>query len=216
MNENITQKYINLIQASTLKYSKTPPLGDGGLWGLFLLLGLGGFLQSCNTVNKMNQTRRNITASQILGNPDYPAISYGGYRTQSRRVQPTVTQLKEDMKILSAMGIKFIRTYNVHLAQINNILKAIDELNQESPKFEMYVMLGAWIDCKNAWTGFEPIHHEESERNEAEIARAVELAQKYPGIIKVIAVGNEAMVKWATAYYVQPHIILKWSIIYKN
>ncbi len=164
-------------------------------------------LQSCNT---MNQRRRNITASQLLGSPNYPAISYGGYRTQSRRVQPTVAQLKEDMKILSAMGIKMLRTYNVHLAQINHLLQAIDELNREMPQFEMYVMLGAWIDCKNAWTGFEPNHDEESERNATEIARAVELAKKYPGIIKIIAVGNEAMVKWAAAYYVQPGIILKW------
>jgi exo-beta-1,3-glucanase (GH17 family) len=74
----------------------------------------------------------------------------------------------------------------------------------------MYVMLGAWIDCKNAWTGFEPNHHEESERNPAEIEHAVELAKKYPEIIKIIAVGNEAMVKWAAAYYVQPSVILKW------
>lgn len=163
--------------------------------------------QSCNT---MKQIRKNTNASQILGNPDYTAISYGGYRTQSRRVQPTIAQLKEDMKILSAMGIKIIRTYNIHLAQVNNILKVIDELNKEDPTFEMYVMLGAWIDCKNAWTGFEPNHYEESERNATEIGHAVELAKKYPEIIKVIAVGNEAMVKWASGYYVQPYIILKW------
>jgi exo-beta-1,3-glucanase (GH17 family) len=162
---------------------------------------------SCNT---MKQTRKNITAEKILGNPAYLAISYGGYRTVSRRVQPTIAQLKEDMKILSAMGVKIIRTYNVHLPEANNILKAIDELNKESSTFEMYVMLGAWIDCKNAWTGFEPNHNEESERNPAEIDHAVELAKKYPEIIKIIAVGNEAMVKWATAYFVQPAIILKW------
>jgi exo-beta-1,3-glucanase (GH17 family) len=158
----------------------------------------------------MNQTRKHFTAEQILGNPDYLAISYGGYRTQSRRVQPTVAQLKEDLKILSVMGVKIIRTYNVHLPEAINILKAIEELNKEIPKFEMYVMLGAWIDCKNAWTGFEPNHNEESERNPTEIAHAVELAKKYPEIIKIIAVGNEAMVRWATAYYVQPWVILKW------
>jgi exo-beta-1,3-glucanase (GH17 family) len=162
---------------------------------------------ACKT---MKNTRRDITAAQILGNPDYLAISYGGYRTTSRRVTPTVAQLKEDMKILAAMGVKIIRTYNVHLPEANNILKAIAELNQENSAFEMYVMLGAWIDCKNAWTGFEPNHNEESERNPTEIAHAVELAQKYPEIIKIIAVGNEAMVKWAAAYYVQPSIILKW------
>ena len=164
-------------------------------------------LISCNT---MQNARKNITASEILGNPKYLAMSYGGYRTNSRRVQPTIPQLKEDMKILSAMGVKIIRTYNVHLPEAVNILKAIDELNQENPNFEMYVMLGAWIDCKNAWTGFEPNHFEESERNATEIAHAVELANEYPEIVKIIAVGNEAMVKWATAYYVQPSVILKW------
>ena len=158
----------------------------------------------------MQNTIKNKSASEILGNPDYLAMSYGGYRTNSRRVQPTVSQLKEDMKILSAMGVKIIRTYNVHLPEAVNVLKVIKELRQENPEFEMYVMLGAWIDCKNAWTGFEPNHNEESERNASEIAHAVELANEYPEIIKVIAVGNEAMVKWATAYYVQPSVILKW------
>lgn len=158
----------------------------------------------------MQNTIKHKSASEILGNPNYLAMSYGGYRTNSRRVQPTVLQLKEDMKILSAMGVKIIRTYNVHLPEAVNVLKAIKELRQENPEFEMYVMLGAWIDCKNAWTGFEPNHNEESERNVSEIAHAVELANEYPEIIKVIAVGNETMVKWATAYYVQPSVILKW------
>ena len=35
--------------------------------------------------------------------------------------------------------------------------------------------------------------------NEEEINRAIALANKYPDIIKIIAVGNEAMVKWATS-----------------
>jgi len=74
----------------------------------------------------------------------------------------------------------------------------------------MYVMLGAWIDCKNAWSGLQPDHNLESERNEVEIRKAVSLANEYPDIVKIIAVGNEAMVKWAAAYYVQPGIILKW------
>ena len=29
-------------------------------------------------------------ASELLGNPDYPAISYGGYRGVSRTDQPTL------------------------------------------------------------------------------------------------------------------------------
>ena len=151
-----------------------------------------------------------MTAKDILGNPDFLAISYGGYRKNSRSIQPTVTQLKEDLLILHAMGIRLLRTYNVHLPHASNVLKAISELNQEKQGFEMYVMLGAWIDCKNAWTDKQPDHFQESERNQVEIAKSVELANEYPDIVKIIAVGNEAMVKWAESYYVQPEVILKW------
>jgi exo-beta-1,3-glucanase (GH17 family) len=156
------------------------------------------------------------TAAEILGNLDYLAMSYGGYRKTSRDVQPTIAELKEDMKILHAMGIRIVRTYNVHLPQAANLLKAISELKSKNPEFEMYVMLGAWIDCLNAWTNKVVNHNVESPRNEQEIAKAVELANQYPDIVKIIAVGNEAMVKWATSYYVQPNIILKWVTHLQN
>ncbi|MCG8374711.1 MAG: glycosyl hydrolase family 17 [Balneolales bacterium] len=155
--------------------------------------------------------RASITAEDILGNPDYQAISYGGYREITRDIQPTIPQLKEDMLILHAMGIRVIRTYNVHLDHASNVLAAIRELMEEDPGFEMYVMLGAWIDAKNAWTDLpERIRDEDSPRNEVEIARAVELTNMYPEIVKILAVGNEAMVHWASEYYVEPGIILKW------
>ncbi|WP_407527742.1 glycosyl hydrolase family 17 protein [Lacibacter sp. MH-610] len=151
-----------------------------------------------------------VTAKDILGNPGYQAICYGGYRTATRDSVPSVAEIKEDMMILAAMNIKVIRTYNVHFKEVHHLLEAITELKKQQPGFEMYLMLGAWIDCKNAWTANAPIHTEESERNAVEIAEAVKLANQYPDIIKIIAVGNEAMVKWAAAYYVTPNIILKW------
>ncbi|WP_366938667.1 glycosyl hydrolase family 17 protein [uncultured Eudoraea sp.] len=114
------------------------------------------------------------------------------------------------MKLLSAMGIKIVRTYKVYLPEATNLLKAIRELKQEDPGFEMYVMLGAWIDCKNARNDKEPDHDQENEANTSEIEVAVNLANQYTDIVKVIAVGNEAMVKWAAKYYVQPAVILKW------
>lgn len=152
----------------------------------------------------------NKTAADILGNPDYLAISYGGYRKNSRDIQPTVEQIKEDMKILSAMGIKILRDYNVQLQHAANLLKAIRQLKEEDSGFEMHVMLGAWIDCQFAWTETEPNHELESEANASEIQRAVELANAYPDIVKIIAVGNEAMVRWATSYFVRPDVILNW------
>lgn len=147
----------------------------------------------------------------ILGNPDYPAFSYGGYRKGSRGDVPTVDQLKEDMRILSAMGVKLLRTYNTQqFSHAANLLEAIDQLRQEQPGFEMYVMLGAWIDCQDAWT--PQANHEagDKENNTAEIKAAVQLANSYPETVKIIAVGNEAMVHWATSYFVRPAVILKW------
>ncbi len=171
---------------------------------------------SCNNNNKkesknnLTNKQSNVSAKDILGNPNYLAMSYGGYRHVNHNIEPTIPELKEDMKLLSAMGIKIIRTYKVHLPHASNVLKAISELKKEEPNFEMYVMLGIWINCKNAFTDKVPDHNVESEANAAEIDCAVALANTYPDIVKIMAVGNEAMVKWATGYYVQPGIILKW------
>ncbi|GAB2763314.1 glycosyl hydrolase family 17 protein [Salinimicrobium soli] len=166
--------------------------------------------QESNDNSKKTEVRKEVNAEDILGNPEYLAISYGGYRKITRDSQPTIKELKNDMKILEALGVKLLRTYNVQLQQAPNLLKAISQLKEEDPSFEMYVMLGAWIDCENAWTGKTPNHEKESEANAGEIERAIALAKQYPDIVKVIAVGNEAMVKWAASYYVQPEVILKW------
>jgi len=178
--------------------------------GLIVLLGCSSNKKNKSPITK--EATQEMKAAKILGNPDYLAISYGGYREKTREVQPTIIELKEDLKLLHAMGIRILRTYNVQtdLPHASNILKAISQLKKEDPSFEMYVMLGAWIDCLNAWTDKAPNHDVESIQNEGEIERAAALANKYPNIVKVIAVGNEAMVKWATSYYVQPNVILKW------
>ncbi|MCW5518515.1 glycosyl hydrolase family 17 [Aureitalea sp. L0-47] len=180
---------------------------------ILVLAGLIILVVSCGnaTSEKEDQKmQKSINAKDILGNPEYLAISYGGYRMKSRDSQPTLKELKEDLRILQAMDIKVLRTYNVQLPHASNVLKAIRELRKEDPGFEMYVMLGAWIDCLNAWTDLEPDHNVESPDNAAEIDRAVALANEYPDVVKVLAVGNEAMVRWATSYYVQPEVILKW------
>ncbi|MDB9732701.1 glycosyl hydrolase family 17 [Polaribacter sp.] len=180
---------------------------------IFIAVIVFNFFVGCNSKNKVKLTpvlKPVMTAATILGNPDYLAISYGGYRHVDHDIEPTIEELKEDMKLLAAMGIKILRTYKVHLPQASNLLAAISELKKEDDSFEMYVMLGAWIDCKNAWTDLAPDHNSESDRNAIEIATTVALAKKYPGIVKIIAVGNEAMVKWAASYYVQPNVILKW------
>ena len=94
-----------------------------------------------------------LTAADILGNPEYTAFCYGGYRGATRDEVPTVDHLKEDMRILSAIGVKLVRTYNTQqFAHASRLLEAIAQLRDEDPGFEMFVMLGAWIECEGAWT----------------------------------------------------------------
>ncbi len=149
---------------------------------------------------------------KLLGNNNYPAISYSGDRKNPRTLEnsPSLEDIKEDLKILSAMGVKLLRTYNtIEFPQSERILKAIRELKQTDPDFEMYVMLGAWIQCKNAFKDGTDHNIEDYEWNKAEIEGGLRLASQYPDIVKIIAVGNEAMVTWQ-AHFVPASTILKW------
>ena len=164
-------------------------------------------LSSCSQSGDLSMGK---SAKEFIGNPNYPAISYGGYREKSRENQPTISEIKEDLLIMHAQGFRVFRTYDLHHPFAENTLKAIKEIKQSDPEFEMYVMLGAWIQCKNAFTE-NPIHEEQDfEGNKFEIDEAVRLAKEYPDIVKIIAVGNEAMVHWAWSYHVPPKFILKW------
>ena len=164
-------------------------------------------IASCSQSGDLSMDK---SAKEFIGNPDYPAISYGGYRGKSREQQPTVNEIKEDLQIMHAQGFRVFRTYDLHHPFAENTLKAIREIKQADSDFEMYVMLGAWIQCKDAFTE-NPIHEEEDlEGNKFEITEAVRLAQEYPDIVKIIAVGNEAMVHWAWSYHVPPKFVLKW------
>jgi exo-beta-1,3-glucanase (GH17 family) len=160
-----------------------------------------------------NQKRKgiDITAAEILGNPKYQAIAYSGYRLVKKDSVPTVKEMIEDLKLLDAMGIKLLRTYDTQgTKHAANLLEAIKQLKDKNSNFEMYVMLGVWIDCLDART--KSLNHdlEDVKQNTAEINKAVEMVNKYPDIIKVISVGNEAMIHWAGEYFVRPNVILKW------
>lgn len=174
------------------------------VWALCLIMGIF----ACSDPKEM-KTRRDKHPEEILGNPNYQAISYGGYRGLSRDTQPSLDELKEDLLIMHAAGFRILRTYNVHFPHAENTLRAIKELKTENDEFEMYVMLGAWISCQAAFTEL-PNHQFENVANEDEVKEAVRLAKEYPDIVKIIAIGNEAMVHWAASYFVEPGIILKY------
>jgi len=117
---------------------------------VFSVLFLPLLLSACSYDSPENHSP---APSEIFGNPTYRAISFGGYRGLTREEGPSVAQLIDDVKILDAMGVKLLRTYNTsQFPQVARLLQAIETVKQTDPDFEMYVMLGAWIESKNAWT----------------------------------------------------------------
>ncbi|WP_420315881.1 glycosyl hydrolase family 17 protein [Ekhidna sp.] len=160
----------------------------------------------CSKKETMNV---NKSAAEILGNPDYPAMCFGGFRELTRDSVPSVADLKEDLNILSAMGVKILRTYNTTGdEQVANLLQAIREKKVEDPVFEMYVMLGAWVACDIV--DDTAVHNQGNLKwIKSEIDEAIRLTNEYPDIVKIIAVGNEAMVHWQ-GYHVAPNVVLRW------
>lgn len=194
------------------------------LVGPVVVLCLALFLSSCakeKTEPTADDCFPNTTLENgqtLLGNNNYPAIAYSGHRKTVRSVEntPDIKETKEDLLILSAMGVKVLRTYNTTIfPHSKRILQAIQELKAESPGFEMYVMLGAWIQCKDAFLDGVDHSVEDEEKNQREIEEAIHLASKYPDVVKIIAVGNEAMVTWQ-AHFVPAATILRWVKVLKE
>ncbi len=130
-----------------------------------------------------------------LGN----AICYSGYRTgQSPRegVYPSREEVLEDLLILSR-NWRFLRLYDSG-PHADIVLDVI-----ESEHLEFRVMLGAELAAEVSnpgcpWGADFP--EEELERNrrrnDREVERAIELANRYGEIVFSVAVGNEAAVDW--------------------
>lgn len=154
---------------------------------MFLITVIILLITGCQSNSTTPKARSDKSAAELLGNPDFLAMSYGGYRTKTREVQPSLEEIKEDLMILQAMRIKIIRTYNVQLEQASNILKAIKALKGEHPNFEMYVMLGAWINCENAWTA----HPNQKAQANAKILDAILAASEITSGVTLFAFSDE-------------------------
>lgn len=177
-----------------------------------LLIGLSLSMMECKSDYNFSEIK-----SDILGNSTYPAICYSGYRKETRQIEPTIDQIKEDLLLMHAAGIRVLRTYQTkQFPHAKNTLVAIKQIQQERPDFEMYVMLGAWIQCEGAWT--EKRNHEvgDEDFNRAEIEEAVDLVQQYSDLVLAVGVGNESMVHWAESYFVEPAVVLNWVNYLQN
>ena len=104
------------------------PLSPGGLPAL--LLALARVVRTPSNEHAHHAT--DLSASNSPATPTIPAISCRPYRGVSRTEQADLDQLKDDMRIY-AMGIRFLRTYNVQLPHAGNVVKAVAGGRGRSP-----------------------------------------------------------------------------------
>lgn len=130
---------------------------------------------------------------------DFQGICYSGYRegqSPDAGHYPDAAQIEEDLLILSQRW-RHLRLYDAG-PHAELVLAAIQRLG-----LDMEVLLGAWLAAEvnnpgcpwGAWYSDEQLATNRA-TNEAEVKRAIALAQRYPGIIRSVAAGNEATVSW--------------------
>ena len=115
------------------------------------------------------------------------AVSYSPYRSTStdgnnfQNEVVTTANVLQDLRLLQDGGFTLIRLFNSSDAMAKVVLETIKNNN-----LDIKVMLGVWIQSGNP-----------GGINEAEIVRAVSLANNYKSIVLALSVGNETMVNWS-------------------
>lgn len=128
------------------------------------------------------------------------AVNYSPYRT-SRNVDElgseviTAANVLQDLRLIRATGIGTIRLFS-STAFAETVLSVIRD-NQ----LDLKVMLGAYPN---------PIHSAADENaNLAELAKCIDLAQRFASIVLAVSVGNETMVEWST-HKIDPVVMARY------
>ncbi len=109
------------------------------------------------------------------------AVAYSPFRSANRDTETiTAAMVKQDLELLIQGGFKLIRLFDSSDAVAKLVLETI-----QSNNLDMKVMLGAYVIKDN--TAF----------NQAELARATALANRFNNIVLAVSVGNETMVSWS-------------------
>jgi Glycosyl hydrolases family 17 len=121
------------------------------------------------------------------------AVAYSPYRTSTNEAglaaeSIPLGNIKQDLQLLQRAGFGVVRLFDSSDKVAAQTIQAIRELN-----LDMKVMLGVWINTSSGTNAAA-----NSAANDAEIARAVTLANANPQVVKAISVGNETLVSWNT------------------
>jgi len=127
------------------------------------------------------------------------AICYSGYRdgqSPGDKTYPSLDEIREDLAILRRHW-SLLRLYDCS-PHAERVLQVIEE---DGLPFQ--VMLGAYLGAEMnnfgcPWGGTYSEEQLDASRAEnlAEVDRLIALANRYPGIVFSVAVGNEATVDW--------------------
>lgn len=130
--------------------------------------------------------------------PDFTsrlAVAYSPYRTATSEsglaaelAAMPVSQIRSDLEQLRNAGIGALRVFDTKVAE-----KTIAAIVQ-APALDIKIMMGVWIAST---TGTNAATNQANAAfNDAEIARAVTLANANPNVVKALSVGNETLVSW--------------------
>jgi exo-beta-1,3-glucanase (GH17 family) len=117
------------------------------------------------------------------------AVNYSPYRSSRNESELgseviTPANVLQDLRLIRATGIGTIRLFS-STAFAETVLSVIRDNN-----LDLKVMLGAYPN---------PVRNLADEAaNLSELAKCIELANRYPSIVAAVSVGNETMVEWST------------------
>jgi len=121
------------------------------------------------------------------------AVAYSPYRSATNEAGLAgeviaLDNIKQDLQLLSRAGFGAVRIFDSSDKVASQTVQAIRELG-----LDMKVMLGVWLVSTSGSNSAA-----NKAANDAEIARAVALANAYPSVVRAISVGNETLVSWNT------------------
>ncbi len=129
------------------------------------------------------------------GETIYNAVCYGPHRDGQRPggAQPSEKQLLEDLRLMIPRW-KLIRIYSSS-EFAGTLLSVISE-----HQMDIRIMLGVWIDPEEQRDEKGKVlerFDEAAASNRAEVDAAIRLANRYPGIVAAVSVGNESQIYWS-------------------
>lgn len=150
----------------------------------------------------------------LEGKKEFPygkAICYSGYRRgQSPREQvfPSPEEITEDLKLLVELGFDFIRMYDPN-EHAERVLRVITE---EKLPLKCMVGMDPIAEYNNPACAWATMYTDEQleanrKRNDGELQKLIALANRYPGEIIAVSVGNENRPGWGSDLVVEQRLV---------